>query len=188
MLHVGFDVDGVLADLDAAAARLMKAKVGCQVENLGDIKRLGLEADFWKLADETRFHRDYLEPMPGALEAVNKVRSYGDRVWAVTSPPRSVRGWDYDRREWLQAHFACLREDVVSSPDKSMWGGDVLVDDYPKNLRKWRAGAGRGGLALLLSQPWNEDTHDDPRLEEHKVVICKSMDCVHREIAARWVR
>lgn len=188
MLNVGFDVDGVLADLDGAAAALMNAKVGTKVASLGDIKRLGLERDFWRLADEHRFHRDYLMPFPEARAVVAKVRSYGDRVWAVTSPPRTVRGWDYDRREWLEHHLGFLREDVVSSPDKSMWGGDVLVDDYPKNLRHWRANAGRQGLALLLAQPWNRDAHADPRLAEHNVVICESFDCVHREIAARWTR
>ncbi len=71
-----------------------------------------------------------LEPMPGAIEAVNQLRSWAE-VYILTAP--SVRNplCYTEKRLWIEKYFDldfCHR--LIISPNKGLLKGDFLIDDY----------------------------------------------------------
>jgi len=78
-----------------------------------------------------------LEPVPGALEALSKLRSLGFELQAVTSRPAETRE---TTNQYLAKFFPGIFSDLhfVQSPHKgivcSNIGAFVLVDDQPCNL------------------------------------------------------
>lgn len=93
-----------------------------------------------------------LKPIEGAREFVDWLRSWAD-VFVVTSPYADAPTWCHERIQWLAAHFGIDRDRVVFARDKSVvrGGGDVLIDDFTKNLEAF------GGEGILIRQPWNAD-------------------------------
>lgn len=70
-----------------------------------------------------------LEPMPGAIESVNQLRSMA-QVYILTAP--SVRNplCYTEKRLWIEKHFDLdLCYHLILSPDKSLLKGDILIDD-----------------------------------------------------------
>lgn len=71
-----------------------------------------------------------LDPLPGAVAAVNTLRHLAD-VWVLTAP--SVRNpLSYtEKRLSIEAHFDLdFAHRLIISPDKSLLKGDVLIDDF----------------------------------------------------------
>ena len=70
-----------------------------------------------------------LLPIPGAIEAINRLRSWAD-VYILTSP--SVRNplCYTEKRLWIEKHFDlgfCYK--LIISTNKGLLKGDVLIDD-----------------------------------------------------------
>lgn len=97
-----------------------------------------------------------LVPYPGALDAVNGMRSLDMQVKFVTTPYIYSRGWTQDRESWLIGRMDAdnQRRDIVHAYDKSLVSGDVFVDDNPKNVLGW-AKAHPTKHAFLQRRPWN---------------------------------
>lgn len=57
---------------------------------------------------------------------------------------------------WMKSNYPRITEQIVLvSHDKDFAcnPGDILIDDYGKNIVAWRA---RGGIGITVPQPWNE--------------------------------
>lgn len=71
-----------------------------------------------------------LKPVPGAVRAVNELRSRAD-VYILTAP--SVRNpLSYtEKRLWIEKHFDLdFCKKLIITPNKGLLKGDILVDDY----------------------------------------------------------
>jgi 5'(3')-deoxyribonucleotidase len=70
-----------------------------------------------------------LEPMKGAIQAVNDLILYHD-IWILTAPSVMNPLCYTEKRLWIEKHFGiemCYR--LIISPDKSLFYGDYLIDD-----------------------------------------------------------
>ena len=105
-LRIFIDMDGVLANFEKAAAQHP------------DIKRPDLHLDFSKF-----------EPMPGAIEAVEKIIAMGHDVFIATTPPwNNPSAWG-QKRDWVEEHLPQLKRKMFLTHRKDLLKGDILIDD-----------------------------------------------------------
>lgn len=96
---------------------------------------------------------DDVKPIPGALNAVLRLRNMGHRVIFVTSCNKHMSGRKF---QWLADNgfidtmYGTISKDYVEAHDKSLIRADVLIDDYAGNF------AGFRGDNVLFLQPWNK--------------------------------
>ncbi len=91
---------------------------------------------------------DGIDPEPGAMEGLQKLRDLGYRVIIVThSLPKMATA----KIEWLHRHGIEDR-DIVMMRDKRMVHADVLIDDAVHNVEPWLT---TGRPAVLVDKPWN---------------------------------
>ena len=159
-LRILVDVDGVLADFTGSflrCYRLYGGEVpdGWQPSTWTCIDRLpsvGARKAAWEHPDLFRV----MEPLPGALDALWHLNHDHDvrlvthiaAPWGVHVPARM---------RWLERHcrFLDTTRQVIVTSEKDVVSGDVLVDDYPANLRRWLR-ANPDGSGALVNQPWNQ--------------------------------
>jgi len=118
-----FDMDNVLADfksgLDQVSAE-EKARYeddGTGNPHYDDIPRL--------------FSR--MSPMPGAIEAVNKLAKVFDVYILSTAPWNNPSAWS-DKLEWVKKYFGkTFHKRIILSHHKDFLRGDYLIDDNGKN-------------------------------------------------------
>lgn len=112
MNRIFVDMDGVVVDFEAYRA----AK--------------GLTGDEIK-----RMPGAYLEmqPIPGALEALDKLVGWGFEVWLATKPPTGCTYVYADKVQWVLDHCPQFKRKVILTHDKGLLGDDrdFLIDDRP---------------------------------------------------------
>lgn len=154
---IGVDVDGVLADLVHPLLDQVFARTGVRFHE-DDIVRFDLAGILgptcWAAAREVLAAPGFalgLPLLPGAVEGVAALRSLG-RVVFVTAPFAPSPTWAHDRASWLAERFHAQPPDVVSLADKTLFRGDLLVDDSPAQLEAWTR---LGRFAVRVRHPWN---------------------------------
>lgn len=115
------DMDGVLVDFDSALPRvadeIRKQYIG-QNDNIPGIFSL-------------------MDPMPGALEAVEKLREKFD-LYILSSAPWENPTALPDKMAWIKKYFgegkdSLFYKKVIFSQVKNLNIGDILIDDRTKN-------------------------------------------------------
>lgn len=94
-----------------------------------------------------------VKPIEGAYTYLKKIVEDGHNVKIATaSSPHSF----YEKvTKCLLKHFDFIpSKDVICINDKSLLRGDVLIDDYHENLRKFQ------GVRILKNAPYNKDCDD----------------------------
>jgi len=105
-LTIFLDMDGVLANFEKAAAQIP------------DVKRPDEVLDF-----------STFEPMPGAIDAVEKIIAMGHDVFIATTPPwNNPAAWG-QKRDWIEKHLPQLKRKMFLTHRKDLLKGDILVDD-----------------------------------------------------------
>jgi 5'(3')-deoxyribonucleotidase len=151
-----FDADEVLLDFQNACFEILR-KFNGRVLTAQDY----LVWDFFvELTPEENAHVRgevskpgfcrHLKPLPGAQEAVTKIRELVD-VFALTSPWDSPT-WVYERGESLKEHFGFAKKHVVQTSAKYLVGGDFFLDDNPDHVTHW-AEEHPNGVAMLWHIP-----------------------------------
>lgn len=158
----------ILVDVDGVVADLHKAWLGRYNADYNDtltpqqITRWAIH-EFTKPECGRKIYEYLLDPtlyddvpvMEGAQEGVQKIRSLGHKVVFVSS------GFFPAKVEWLAKNGLAIDfpykdgrwdtlADVVLTGDKSLVVGDILIDDYPRNLNGRKA-------TLLYDSPWNQE-------------------------------
>ena len=105
-LTIFLDMDGVLANFEKAAAQIP------------DVKRPDEVLDF-----------STFEPMPGAIDAVEKIIAMGHDVFIATTPPwNNPDAWG-QKRNWIEEHLPQLKRKMFLTHRKDLLKGDILIDD-----------------------------------------------------------
>lgn len=136
------DLDGVLADYDTAANKVLNT------DNHYKFEFIWGADEYWK-----RLHKDgkfflNLPLMPGAQRLWNTVKPYGARI--LTALPRTgAETVDLQKRKWVKEHIDWTAKVITcrtpEKPDHCM-PGDILIDDRAINRDAWIA---KGGTYII---------------------------------------
>ena len=164
-MRIVVDMDEVMAQFVAKVLRRWNALSGknftrdditsWRMEEVLGADHLGRTAegliDEW-LAEDGFF--EDLDPVPGAIEAVNKMRAHGyDVVFATSIPEVAVHSYTGKRR-WLRKHFPHMSmKDMIAVSRKELIDGDILIDDGAHNIEDWVKARKEG--AVIFDAPWN---------------------------------
>ena len=96
-----------------------------------------------------------VNPIPGALQAVNKMRDLFTRVIFCTMSPFPKMGrkfqWLIDNKFFEYYNYGDPEMDYIETRDKSLINADYLIDDYFVNLANFQR------YGIIFTQPWNKD-------------------------------
>jgi 5'(3')-deoxyribonucleotidase len=96
-----------------------------------------------------------MEPMPKAVEALQKLMDDGYDIVIVTQPPRRAEYAVRDKRRWIKKYFPDFGlENMIFCHRKDMIMGDLLFDDKPSHLLDWKK-ANPNGIAATLDWDYN---------------------------------
>jgi 5'(3')-deoxyribonucleotidase len=160
---IGLDVDGVVADLVQSLLDQVHQQTGQrfhpnQVQSFDLQQTLG---DLWHVGQTILSQPGFasrIAPYPDALQGVDQLRKLG-RVVFVTTPYEKSPTWSHDRTRWLERHTGAHPRDVVHLVDKTVFAGQLLIDDAPSQLEGWVA---TGRPAIRVVRPWNDGAPGRP--------------------------
>ncbi|MBR5576523.1 MAG: hypothetical protein IKW22_04465 [Bacteroidaceae bacterium] len=117
MKKLFFDMDGVLVDFQSGIDKLSD-----------DVKK-----EYEGRLDEVPGIFSLMEPMPGAIEAVNTLSEHYDMYILSTAPWKNTTAYS-DKLAWLTHHFGDLfKKRVMITHCKNLCDGDYLINDRAKN-------------------------------------------------------
>ena len=116
-----FDMDNVLVDFRTG------------IDKLSDEIKMKYEGNL----DDVPGIFSLMEPMPFAIESVNKLATEFDLYVLSTAPWKNSSAWS-DKVEWIQKYFGNEKDSVfykrlIISHHKNLNNGDYLIDDREKN-------------------------------------------------------
>ena len=116
-----FDMDNVLVDFQSGIDKLEETTKQAYEGHIDDVP--GIFA--------------LMDPMPGAIEAVQKLRKRYDPYILSTAPWNNPTAWS-DKLNWVKKHFGGGEGDVfykrlILSHHKRLVHGDYLIDDRGKH-------------------------------------------------------
>jgi 5'(3')-deoxyribonucleotidase len=159
-MRLGIDLDGVVADFNGGWTRFYNREHGTaltaasvtdwnQIPELTHFRHMG---EFWRWAsdlDGASLFR-HLEPLPGAIEALEELATEHEIVIITTKPDFAVG----DTFEWIAEHGIPTRE-VHITEDKWDVACDVYLDDGPHVLPGLVA-ARPHAVVCRYVRPWND--------------------------------
>lgn len=121
---VYIDMDNVLVDFKTGIDRLSEEIKKEYEDRLDDVP------DIFSL----------MEPMPDAVESVNKLAAHFDLYVLSTAPWKNPSAWS-DKARWIQKYYGegvdgVFYKRLIISHHKNLNRGDFLIDDREKNGAK----------------------------------------------------
>lgn len=112
IMRLMVDMDGVLCDFEGAYLQMKKERP--EVEFPQSIPGIF----------------EGLKPIPGAVDAVNRLRKQFD-VWVLSAPSVRNPHCYTEKRIWIEKHFDLdLAYRLILAHDKGLIKGDALIDDH----------------------------------------------------------
>lgn len=159
------DIDGVLCDYATMAARTY-------YKHFPDEPRREIDRyDFWNVFDQPKIAKELTLsdiinyrnvckqslPYPSYKEDLEgyKILAKDFRILIVTARPTSFR---MDTMEWLNEwEFTGYDGLVMSAVDKSVFPGNIMIDDYTVHLKAFDESRDGIAIPMAISRPWNKD-------------------------------
>ena len=132
--QIFLDCDGVLADFDRGAEKILGLPPGVFTERHG-------AGEFWRRLARADGFFEALQPLPDALDLYEAVR-HRDPV-ILTGLPRG--NWAApQKRRWAEKHFPGVPviTTMAALKHEHRHPGDALVDDRDKHRHLWEANGG----------------------------------------------
>lgn len=153
-----FDLDGTLADYDAALLRDLTSMQGPDEKSLPNNlfeRQPHLEARRHIITSQVGWWLR-LEKFKLGWDILNEVRILGFRVVVLTKgPTKKFSAWS-EKVEWCNRHLPEDIEGVTITHNKGLVYGKVLVDDYPDYIIKWLEYRPRG-LVIMPAHEYNKN-------------------------------
>lgn len=150
------DLDGTLADYDAAMLRDLNA-IRSPDEPIETVPHSS-EAPYMKArAKLIRSQPGWwlnLEPMKRGFDIVKLLKKYEFNLHVLTKAPHSVDEAWTEKVKWCKKHLPDT--DITISQEKGLVYGKILFDDWPPYALAWLEHRPRG-LVIMLEQRWNKD-------------------------------
>lgn len=123
------DLDGVTADFDKAIKSFCP-----DLETLDNMKDYEVRADkVDKIVEANPNIFETLEPIEGAIEAVNKLMDEHD-VYFLSTPMWNIPESWMDKRIWVEKYFGRrAHKRLILTHRKDLAIGDILIDDRLRN-------------------------------------------------------
>lgn len=143
-MRLFLDMDGVFADFEGAFRTIFG--VGCREVS---------DEELWKLVNTRPTFFYDLPLMPGALEFYNNVREYAP-IFLTACPRTGYADVAEQKKAWIRKHVCkdALILPIMGSHNKHLFiqdAGDVLIDDYHKNIKRWNDA---GGIGITHHGDW----------------------------------
>lgn len=144
------DLDGVMADFDAH----FPATFGLDHRDLADDA-------MW---ERINGHASYFRDMPifdGAKVFFDRI-SWLDPIILTACPRTNYQHIARQKRDWVRHHLSrtCHILPVMGGRNKPLFmhsKGDILIDDFQRNIAAWEE---EGGVGILHDEQGFEDTYD----------------------------
>jgi 5'(3')-deoxyribonucleotidase len=180
-VKIAVDIDGVLADQVGAVLKVIEKKYG-QRYSKSDVNRAYwsfAESDIWSEITEKLNDRDYVLRVPlieGSQNAIQQLTKH--EVFVVTARTPNA---EEATKEWLKAHFPCLKEYYhARTGTKYNVPSDVLIDDLDMNIVEFvKSDPNRRGI--LFKHPWSINGTDIENYS-NQVYYCPGWQSVLRAI------
>lgn len=159
----------ILVDQDGVLANYTKAHLAAIAAHFPELRRI-CENEVTKWNTENHFPRAYrtqiealalragfffdLEPIPGAIEAMNAMLEAGHDVRICTAPKKIFDNCVAEKFAWVKKHLGQrFVERIIMTRDKTLVHGDILIDDKPsisgERTPTWKH--------VLYDQPYNRN-------------------------------
>jgi 5'(3')-deoxyribonucleotidase len=155
------DMDGVLVDFLSGAIKALNRDFNRDITIEQYADKFGrwetydyygiTTTQFWESIHNTPFFWVDLEPMPWYKELYALLSEMGD-VTILTTPSLDP-SCSMQKLQWLRKHLDIGSDAVFMGARKYLMAGNgILIDDYYKNVDKFRDA---GGEAILVPSNWN---------------------------------
>lgn len=144
-MKVYFDLDGVLADYDKAANRVL------QTDNHYKFDFIHGPAEYWRRINEDTEFFARMDMMPGA-RLMLKLTEHVSRGIITALPKTNGDRVAAQKREWVERHIGPLEVITCQTHEKPNYcqPGDILIDDRAVNKAAWEA---KRGHYILHTDP-----------------------------------
>ncbi len=167
--HIGFDIDGVVADTGGAFIRIARQEYGLhsvslkditfyEVVNCLDVDRKIIDDIFTRLHDEPL--SSGIEPMEGSMEVLHRLAEETPLTFVTARPEKEpIATW---LKHFLQPdvyremNLVAMGEHDNKGPYIKNLGLKYFVDDRLQTCKRL---AGEGITPLVYRQPWNMEDH-----------------------------
>lgn len=150
-----FDMDGTIADYDAAMRRDMRL-IQASTEEPWVRETLKWEPEHIKARmDMIRRQPGWwqsLEKYPPGFEILSIAKELKFLCHVLTKGPKNATNAWTEKALWCRTHVPDLP--ITVTQDKGMVYGKILVDDYPEYVMRWLEWRPRG-LVVMPAHPWN---------------------------------
>jgi len=176
---IALDIDGVLAEQVPHVLERAEKEMGVKMKKeditAWDTPVGGIPFD--KLIARYLLDAEFVASMPvveGAVHAVKTIRGKYPTGVASSRPKET----ETETVKWLTDNFGMKADRFTNTTgtDKSLIDANILVDDYPPNLKSFIAKS-RNRRGILFSQPWNTQ-HDEiaELIQKGSIVVRKSWE------------
>ncbi|MFC1837825.1 hypothetical protein ACFLYW_04010 [Thermodesulfobacteriota bacterium] len=184
--HIGFDIDGVVADTGGAFIRIAREEYGLHSISLADItyyevvdclnvEQSIIDAIFTRLHDKPLSAG--IQPMEGALDVLHRFAEHAPLTFVT------ARSLKEPIAMWLRHHlkqdaFEEMRLEVMGVHDNKApyikdLGLKYFVDDRLQTCQKL---ARNGITPVVFNQPWNMNGHDLQTVDDWQAIHALCFD------------